>query len=113
MQEELSQIVSSRDLIVLTSSEEAAVSWFIEQYKGKQSIQIIEDAYQLESTEILELCRTGLDEGNKVILVAQYRSQLPVIQIAALCRPLRKSLVNINLVGWDEDNKEPNSYSSF
>ncbi|CDT89570.1 Unknow protein (fragment) [Vibrio coralliirubri] len=58
-------------------------------------------------------CRSSLSESKKVILTAQFRSQLPIINIASLCNEKRKSLINIELSGWDEENRVPHSYSSF
>ncbi len=113
MQEELKLLIESKDVIVLTSFEKVAASWLIEQYKGESGILIAEDANSMETQTIVELIRNGLREGNKLILTAQFRSQLPIINIASICNEQRKSLVNIELSGWLQDKKQPESYSSF
>ncbi|MGR5334101.1 hypothetical protein ACPV5I_01640 [Vibrio gigantis] len=113
METELKDLVTTKDVIVLTSSEESAVSWLIECYQENTDIQIIENAHQLDTEAILAQCRNSLGESKKVILTAQFRSQLPIINIASLCNEKRKSLINIELLGWDEEKRLPHSYSSF
>ncbi|MEZ9145048.1 hypothetical protein AB4138_11520 [Vibrio sp. 10N.286.52.C3] len=110
---ELHELMATKDVIVLTSSEEAAVPWLIDCYQENTDIQIIENAHQLDTEAILRQCRSSLNESKKVILTAQFRSQLPIINIASLCNEQRKSLINIELSGWDEDKRVPHSYSSF
>ncbi|UPR46321.1 hypothetical protein ITG13_08090 [Vibrio cyclitrophicus] len=110
---ELHELMATKDVIVLTSSEVAAVSWLIECYQDNADIQIIENAHQLETEAILAQCRSSLGESKKVILTAQFRSQLPIINLASLCNEKRKSLINIELSGWDEENCLPHSYSCF
>ena len=113
METELKDLVTTKDVIVFTSSEESAVSWLIECYQENTDIQIIENAHQLDTEAILTQCRNSLSESKKVILTAQFRSQLPIINIASLCNEKRKSLINIELSGWDEEKRLPHSYSSF
>lgn len=113
METELKDLVTTKDVIVLTSSEEAAVSWLIECYQENADIQVIENAHQLDTEAVLAQCRDSLSESKKVILTAQFRSQLPIINIASLCNEKRKSLTNIELSGWDKENRLPLSYSSF
>ncbi|MDL5028048.1 hypothetical protein QR676_12455 [Vibrio sp. TMPB1044] len=113
METELKDLVTTKDVIVLTSSEESAVSWLIECYQENTDIQIIENAHQLDTEAILAQCRNSLSESKKVILTAQFRSQLPIINIASLCNEKRKSLINIELLGWDEEKRLPHSYSGF
>ncbi|PMG59405.1 hypothetical protein BCT40_07165 [Vibrio lentus] len=110
---ELQELMATKDVIVLTSSEEAAVSWLIGRYQENADIQIIENAHQLDTEAVLAQCRSSLSESKKVILTAQFRSQLPIINLASLCNEKRKSLTNIELLGWDEENRLPHSYSSF
>ena len=110
---ELHELMATKDVIVLTSSEAAAVSWLIECYQENADIQIIENAHQLDTEAVLAQCRDSLSESKKVILTAQFRSQLPIINIASLCNEKRKSLINIELLGWDKENRLPQSYSSF
>ncbi|MEZ8913930.1 hypothetical protein AB6D87_13040 [Vibrio lentus] len=110
---ELHELMATKDVIVLTSSEAAAVSWLIDCYQENADIQIIESAHQLDTEAVLAQCRDNLSESKKVILTAQFRSQLPIINIASLCNEKRKSLINIELSGWDEENRLPHSYSSF
>lgn len=110
---ELKELVTNKDVIVLTSSEVAAVSWLIDCYQQNADIRIIENAHQLNTEAILAKCRSSLSESKKVILTAQFRSQLPIINIASLCNEKRKSLINIELLGWDEENRLPYSFSSF
>ncbi|MCC4817391.1 hypothetical protein LMH81_12715 [Vibrio lentus] len=110
---ELHELMGTKDVIVLTSSEAAAVSWLIECYQENADIQIIENAHQLDTEAVLAQCRDSLSESKKVILTAQFRSQLPIINIASLCNEKRKSLINIELLGWDEETRLPHSYSSF
>ncbi|WP_139684830.1 hypothetical protein [Vibrio tasmaniensis] len=110
---ELHELMATKDVIVLTSSEAAAVSWLIGCYQENADIQIIENAHQLDTEAVLAQCRDSLSENKKVILTAQFRSQLPIINIASLCNEKRKSLINIELSGWDEENRLPLSYSSF
>ncbi|MEZ9156445.1 V-type ATPase subunit [Vibrio sp. F13] len=110
---ELKELVTTKDVIVLTSIEEPAVSWLIDCYQENADIQIIENAHQLDTEAILRQCRSSLSESKKVILTAQFRSQLPIINLASLCNEQRKSLINIELSGWDEDKRVPHSYSSF
>ncbi|MCC4860042.1 MULTISPECIES: hypothetical protein [Vibrio] len=110
---ELKELVTTKDVIVLTSSEAAAVSWLIECYQENADIQIIENAHQLDTEAVLAQCRDSLSQNKKVILTAQFRSQLPIINIASLCNEKRKSLINIELLGWDEETRLPHSYSSF
>ena len=62
---------------------------------------------------LIEALYELVSESKKVILTAQFRSQLPVINIASLCNEKRKKLVNIELLGWNEEKAEPSSYSSF
>ncbi|NOH81625.1 hypothetical protein F0231_17965 [Vibrio sp. RE86] len=107
------ELMATKDVIVLTSSELAAVSWLIECYQQNADVQIIENAHQLDTQAILAQCRRSLSESKKVILTAQFRSQLPLINIASLCNEKRKSLINIELSGWDEEKCLPHSYSSF
>ena len=113
METELKDLVKNKDVIVLTSSEEAAVCWLIECYQENADIQIVENAHQLDTEAVLAQCRDSLSENKKVILTAQFRSQLPIINIASLCNEKRKLLINIELSGWDEENRLPQSYSSF
>ncbi len=113
MQAELKQLIASKDVIILTSQEEAAAPWLIAQYKSNSGIQIVENAHQLDSEKILKLCRAALSKGNKIILTARFRSQLPVINIASLCNEEHKLLINIDLSGWNKEQAEPASYSSF
>ncbi|UPR53428.1 hypothetical protein ITG09_07340 [Vibrio cyclitrophicus] len=110
---ELHELMATKDVIVLTSSEVAAVSWLIDCYQGNADIQIIENAHQLETEAILAQCRISLSESQKVILTAQFRSQLPIINIASLCNEKRTSLINIELSGWDDENRLPHSFSCF
>ncbi|MEZ8020735.1 hypothetical protein ACED63_20125 [Vibrio splendidus] len=110
---ELHDLMANKDVIVLTSSEEAAVSWLIDCYQENANIQVIENAHQLDTEAVLAQCRSSLSESKKVIFTAQFRSQLPIINIASLCNEKRKSLINIELLGWDEENRLPHSYSSF
>ncbi|MDN3613048.1 hypothetical protein ACFFUS_01355 [Vibrio gallaecicus] len=110
---ELEQLIDSKDVIVLSTPEETAVTWLLEPYKNCANIRVIEDAHKLDTTMILEACSLNLSESKKVILTAQFRSQLPVINIASLCNEKRKKLVNIELLGWNEEKAEPSSYSSF
>ncbi|WP_122046698.1 hypothetical protein [Vibrio atlanticus] len=110
---ELHELMATKDVIVLTSSEAAAVSWLIECYQENADIQIIENAHQLDTEAVLAQCRDSLSQNKKVILTAQFRSQLPIINIASLCNEKRKSLINIELLGWDKENRLPHSYSSF
>lgn len=110
---ELHKLMATKDVIVLTSSEAAAVSWLIECYQENADILIIENAHQLNTEVIFAQCRDSLSENKKVILTAQFRSQLPIINIASLCNEKRKSLINIELSGWDEESRFPHSYSSF
>ena len=110
---ELNDLVATKDVIVLTSVEEQAISWLTSYYKKNVAIQIIENAHQLDTEAILTQCRNSLGESKKVILTAQFRSQLPIINIASLCNEKRKSLINIELLGWDEEKRLPHSYSSF
>ncbi|NVN83611.1 MULTISPECIES: hypothetical protein [unclassified Vibrio] len=113
METELKNLVTSKDVIVLTSVDAPAVSWLINGYQENADIQIIENAHQLDTEAILAQCRDSLSENKKVILTAQFRSQLPIINIASLCNEKRKSLINIELLGWDEEKRLPYSYSSF
>ncbi|MFA0613800.1 hypothetical protein AB4582_06180 [Vibrio splendidus] len=110
---ELHELMATKDVIVLTSSEEAAVSWLIECHQESADIQIIENAHQLDTEAVLAQCRSSLSESKKVILTAQFRSQLPIINLASLCNEKRKSLTNIELSGWDEEKRLPHSFSSF
>ncbi len=110
---ELHELMATKDVIVLTSSEEAAVSWLIEGHQENTDIDIIENAHQLDTEAILAQCRNSLSESKKVILTAQFRSQLPIINLALLCNEKRKSLTNNELSGWDEEKRLPHSYSSF
>ncbi|MEZ9516193.1 hypothetical protein AB4277_09150 [Vibrio splendidus] len=110
---ELHELMATKDVIVLTSIEVSAVSWLIDCYQENTDIQIIENAHQLDTEAVLAQCRSSLSESKKVILTAQFRSQLPIISIASLCNEKRKSLINIELLGWDEENRLPHSYSSF
>ncbi|PTO66393.1 hypothetical protein [Vibrio splendidus] len=110
---ELHELMATKDVIVLTSIEVSAVSWLIECYQENADIQIIENANQLDTEAILAQCRSSLSESKKVILTAQFRSQLPIINIASLCNEKRKSLTNIELSGWDEEKRLPHSFSSF
>lgn len=110
---ELHELMATKDVIVLTSSEEAAVSWLIECHQESADIQIIENAHELDTEAVLAQCRNSLSESKKVILTAQFRSQLPIINLASLCNEKRKSLTNIELSGWDEEKCLPHSFSSF
>ncbi|WP_080968002.1 hypothetical protein [Vibrio crassostreae] len=110
---ELHELMATKDVIVLTSSEEAAVCWLIDCYQENADIQIIENAHELDSEAVLAQCRNSLSESKKVILTAQFRSQLPIINLASLCNEKRKLLINIELLGWDEENRLPHSFSSF
>ncbi|WP_394144888.1 hypothetical protein [Vibrio atypicus] len=110
---ELHELMATKDVIVLTSIEVPAVSWLIDCYQESADTQIIDNAHQLDTEVVLAQCRSGLSESKKVILTAQFRSQLPIIQIASLCNEKRKSLINIELSGWDEEKVRPHSYSSF
>ncbi|PTO61961.1 hypothetical protein [Vibrio splendidus] len=110
---ELQELMATKDVIVLTSIEVSAVSWLIECYQENADIQIIENAHQLDTEAVLAQCRNSLSESKKVILTAQFRSQLPIINIASLCNEKRKSLTNIELSGWDEEKRLPHSFSSF
>ncbi|CAK3098576.1 Unknow protein [Vibrio crassostreae] len=110
---ELHELMATKDVIVLTSSEEAAVSWLIECHQESADIQIIENAHELDTEAVLAQCRNSLSESKKVILTAQFRSQLPIINLASLCNEKRKLLINIELLGWDEENRLPHSFSSF
>ncbi|MEZ9065337.1 hypothetical protein [Vibrio atlanticus] len=110
---ELHELMATKDVIVLTSSEEAAISWLINGYQENADVQIIESAHQLDTEAVLAQCRDSLSKNKKVILTAQFRSQLPIINIASLCNEKRKSLINIELLGWDEETRLPHSYSSF
>ena len=113
MQTELNDLIATKDVIALTSSEELALSWLVGCYQESTDTQIIENAHQLDTQTILAECRSSLGEGNKVILTAQFRSQLPIVNIASLCNEQRKSLINIELTGWDEEKCLPESFSSF
>ncbi|KNH13570.1 hypothetical protein AB4077_18950 [Vibrio cyclitrophicus] len=113
MQTELHELMSTKDVIVLTSLEVPAVSWLIDGYQENADTQIIENAHQLDTEAIVSQCRSGLSDGKKVILTAQFRSQLPIINIASLCNEKRKLLINIELSGWNEEKRLPHSYSSF
>ncbi|CAH7259748.1 conserved hypothetical protein [Vibrio chagasii] len=110
---ELNDLMATKDVIVLTSIEEQAISWLTSYYQKNADIQVIENAHQLEIDTILAQCRSGLNESKKVILTAQFRSQLPMINIASLCNEKRKSLINIELSDWDEEQCLPQSFSSF
>ncbi|PTO72637.1 hypothetical protein [Vibrio splendidus] len=110
---ELHELMAKKDVIVLTSLEESAVSWLIECHQENTDIQIIENAHQLDTEAVLAQCRSSLSESKKVILTAQFRSQLPIINLASLCNEKRKSLTNIELSGWDEEKCLPHSFSSF
>ncbi|TKE86298.1 hypothetical protein FCV53_24535 [Vibrio sp. F12] len=110
---ELHELMATKDVIVLTSIEEQAISWLINGYQENADIQIIENAHQLDTEAVLAQCRDCLSGSKKVILTAQFRSQLPIINIASLCNEKRNSLINIELSGWDEENRLPHSYSSF
>ncbi|UQV22852.1 hypothetical protein [Vibrio sp. J383] len=110
---ELHELMATKDVIVLTSIEVSAVSWLIECYQENADIQIIENAHQLNTEVVLAQCRDCLSESKKVILTAQFRSQLPIINVASLCNEQRKSLINIELSGWDEEKRLPHSFSSF
>ncbi|NOH77024.1 hypothetical protein [Vibrio crassostreae] len=110
---ELHELMATKDVIVLTSSEEAAVSWLIECHQENADIQIIENAHELDSEAVLAQCRNSLSESKKVILTAQFRSQLPIINLASLCNEKRKLFINIELSGWDKENRLPHSFSSF
>ncbi|MEZ8385948.1 hypothetical protein AB6C98_20035 [Vibrio splendidus] len=110
---ELHELMAKKDVIVLTSLEESAVSWLIDCYQENTDIQIIENAHQLDTEAVLAQCRSSLSESQKVILTAQFRSQLPIINLASLCNEKRKSLTNIELSGWDEEKRLPHSFSSF
>ncbi|MFA0388631.1 hypothetical protein AB4508_06085 [Vibrio splendidus] len=110
---ELHELMATKDVIVLTSIEVSAVSWLIECYQENADIQIIENAHQLDTEAVLAQCRSSLSESKKVILTAQFRSQMPIINIASLCNKQRKSLTNIELSGWDEEKRLPHSFSSF
>jgi len=110
---ELNDLMATKDVIVLTSIEEQAISWLTSYYQKNADIQVIENAHQLDTEAILSQCRSGLHEGKKVILTAQFRSQLPIINIASLCNEQRNSLINIELSGWDEEQRLPQSFSSF
>lgn len=113
METELKDLVTTKDVIVLTSLEEPAVSWLIDCYQENTDIDIIKNAHQLDTEEILAQCRNSLSESKKVILTAQFRSQLPIINIASLCNEQRKLLINIELSGWVEEQRLPQSFSSF
>jgi len=113
MQIELKELIAKKDVIVLTSLEVPAVSWLTDCYQESADTQIIDNAHQLDTEAVLAQCRSGLSESKKVILTAQFRSQLPIIQIASLCNGKRKSLINIELSGWDEEKVRPHAYSSF
>ncbi|OEF84844.1 hypothetical protein [Vibrio splendidus] len=110
---ELKELVTTKDVILLTSIEVSAVSWLIDCYQDNTDIDIIENARQLDTEAILAQCRKSLSESKKVILTAQFRSQLPIINLASLCNEKRKSLTNIELSGWDEEKRLPHSFSSF
>ncbi|MEZ8108727.1 hypothetical protein ACED56_06555 [Vibrio splendidus] len=110
---ELHELMATKDVIVLTSIEVSAVSWLIECYQENADIQIIENAHQLDTEAVLAQCRSSLSDSKKVILTAQFRSQLPIINLASLCNEKRKSLTNIELSGWDEEKRLPHSFSSF
>lgn len=110
---ELKELVTTKDVIVLTSIEEATVCWLIECYQENAAIQTIENAHQLDTEAVLAQCRDSLSQNKKVILTAQFRSQLPIINIASLCNEKRKLLINIELLGWDEETRLPQSYTSF
>ncbi|WP_060981790.1 hypothetical protein [Vibrio splendidus] len=110
---ELNDLMATKDVIVLTSIEEQAISWLTSYYQKNADIQIIENAHQLDTEAILTQCRNSLSESKKVILTAQFRSQLPIINLASLCNKLRKSLINIELSDWDEEQCLPQSFSSF
>jgi len=113
METELNELMATKDVIVLTSLEVPAVSWLIDGYQERADTQIIENAHQLDTEAVLAQCRSSLSESKTVIFTAQFRSQLPIIQIASLCNEKRKSLINIELSGWDEEKARPHSYSSF
>ncbi|WED24293.1 hypothetical protein L3Q72_15535 [Vibrio sp. JC009] len=113
MLEKIKQLIASTDVIVLTGPGQSGKSWLIEKYNNQPDICSMDDAHLSDSAEILELCRAGLSEGKKVILAAQFRSQVPVIGIKALCNEKHKSLLNIDLAGWDEEKAEPSSFTSF
>ncbi|MEZ8694571.1 hypothetical protein AB6D15_20050 [Vibrio splendidus] len=110
---ELHELMATKDVIVLTSIEVSAVSRLIECYQENADIQIIENAHQLDTEAVLAQCRSSLSDSKKVILTAQFRSQLPIINLASLCNEKRKSLTNIELSGWDEEKRLPHSFSSF
>ncbi len=71
---ELHELMAKKDVIVLTSLEESAVSWLIDCYQENTDIQIIENAHQLDTEAVLAQCRSSLSESKKVILTAQFRS---------------------------------------
>ncbi|WP_117232775.1 hypothetical protein [Vibrio maerlii] len=113
MQAELKTLIESKDVIVLTSFEKVAASWLLEQCKGDSDILVMEDAHDVDTQSIVTFIRQGLSENKKLILTAQFRSQLPIINIASICNEQRKSLINIELSGWDQDKAQPDSFSSF
>lgn len=113
MLSELQSLIDSKDLIVLTSMDESAVYWISEQYTPDSDIYVVKDAHSLNSEQVLDTCKEKLAEDKKVILVAQFRSQLPIINIASLCNSTRKKLINIELTGWIPEKQEPSSYSYF
>jgi hypothetical protein len=90
-----------------------AINRLVERYQGDNRIWLIDDINTIDSEQLLKRCSVALDEGKKVFLTAQFRSQLPIIKIAALCNEKRKSLINIELQGWDSNSSQPMSYSSF
>ncbi len=80
---ELHELMATKRCHRTTSSEAAAVSWLIDCYQENADIQIIESAHQLDTEAVLAQCRDNLSESKKVILTAQFRSQLPIINIAS------------------------------
>jgi hypothetical protein len=113
MKSELQKIITAKDVIVLTSLETAAIAWLLESYVSDPNIQTLENAHQLDTEKVLAFCRQGLSENKTIILTAQFRSQLPIINIASLCNEKRKALVNIDLSGWNATERKPSAYSSF
>lgn len=65
METELKDLVTTKDVIVLTSLEEPAVSWLIDCYQENTDIDIIKNAHQLEAEEILAQCRNSLSESKR------------------------------------------------
>lgn len=67
---ELNQLIESKDVIVLTSMNQAALAWSVERYTNQTDVEVVENAHQLETANTLQCCRESLADGKKVILTA-------------------------------------------